>query len=176
MYVMHVMNEQSEHIAASRPTPEQFVGRQVRLLRQGRGWSQQEVAQKMGAYGYRWSQATVTRLEAASRPIRLNELADLAALFDIPVTKFMEGWSLLRTLGWDDLEALQNEIGSLDAKRADVQRQLDAAHAAEIDATQAGAAAAAELAAMEWRLEVLTRWHSQAAQAAQDRAEGDEAQ
>lgn len=176
MYVMHVMNEPREHIAANRPTPEQFVGRQVRLLRQGRGWSQQDVAEKMRAYGYKWSQATVTRLEAASRPIRLNELADLAALFDIPVTKFMEGWSLLRTFGWDDPEALQNEIASLDAERADFKRRLDAAHVVETNATYAAAELAAEMARIEWQREVLTRWHSQAAQAAQDQAEGDEAQ
>ena len=39
----------------------------------------------MQAYGYQWSQATVTRLESASRPIRVNELADLARLFGVPV-------------------------------------------------------------------------------------------
>ena len=41
---MHVMNEQRENAAEKMPTPEQLVARQVRLLRQGRGWSQQEVA------------------------------------------------------------------------------------------------------------------------------------
>ena len=90
------------------PTPEQLVGRQVRLLRQGRGWSQQEVAEKMRAYGYQWSQATVTRLESASRPIRVNELADLAMLFSVPATQFLD--SRVLELAWDDLDALEHEV------------------------------------------------------------------
>ena len=65
---MHTMNEPTGDTSASVPTPEQIVGHQVRLLRQGRGWSQQEVAEKMRAYGYKWSQATVTRLESAYPP------------------------------------------------------------------------------------------------------------
>ena len=105
---MHVMNETHRPAAADLPTPEQLVGRQVRLLRQGRGWSQQEVAEKMQAYGYQWSQATVTRLESASRPIRINELADLARLFGVPPTQFLD--SRARDFAWDDLDALEREI------------------------------------------------------------------
>ena len=101
--------------AANLPTPEQLVGRQVRLLRQGRGWSQQEVAEKMRAYGYKWSQATVTRLESATRPIRLNELADLAILFSVPVNA-VPGLQI-QELAWDDLEALEHEIDALTAER-----------------------------------------------------------
>ena len=76
--------------AENMPTPEQFVARQLRLLRQGRGWSQQEVAEKMRPYGYQWSQATVTAWNPPTRPIRLNELADLAILYGVPVEQFLE--------------------------------------------------------------------------------------
>ena len=119
---MHVMNEPRNDAAANVPTPEQLVARQVRLLRQGRGWSQQEVAEKMRAYGYQWSQATVTRLESASRPIRLNELADLAALFGVPVTQFLESRDL--DFEWDDLETLENEIASLTQERDVLKAEL----------------------------------------------------
>src|SRR5689334_14637275 len=103
---MHVMNEPRQNATAQTPTPEQLVGRQVRLLRQARGWSQQDVAERMRPYGHQWSQATVTRLEAATRPIRLNEVADLAALFGIPVAQFLES----PDFEWEDLEALELEI------------------------------------------------------------------
>jgi transcriptional regulator with XRE-family HTH domain len=89
------------------PTPEQLAARQLRLLRQGRRWSQLEVAEKMRAYGYRWSQATVTRLESASRPIRLNELADLATLYGVRVAQFLESGTP------DDIETLEAEIRNL---------------------------------------------------------------
>ena len=120
---MHVMNEQRKNPAENMPTPEQLVARQVRLLRQGRGWSQQEVAEKMRAYGYQWSQATVTRLESASRPIRLNELADLAILFSVPVAQFLE--SRDPEFEWDDLESLEREITSLTKERDTLKADLD---------------------------------------------------
>ena len=120
---MHVMNESRQDAAANLPTPEQLVGRQVRLLRQGRGWSQQEVAEKMRAYGYQWSQATVTRLESASRPIRVNELADLAMLFSVPATQFLD--SKIQELAWDDLDALEHEIEKLTAERREMREHLD---------------------------------------------------
>ena len=113
---------QRKNATENMPTPEQLVARQVRLLRQGRGWSQQEVAEKMRAYGYQWSQATVTRLESASRPIRLNELADLAILFSVPVTQFLESRDL--EFKWDDLEALESEIASLTKERDVLKAEL----------------------------------------------------
>ena len=61
----------------------------------------------MRAYGYDWSQAIVTRLEAATRPTRLNELADLALLFEVPA---------MELLGFgppEDFDAAEREIGEL---------------------------------------------------------------
>jgi transcriptional regulator with XRE-family HTH domain len=160
---MHVMNEQRKNATENLPTPEQLVARQVRLLRQGRGWSQQEVAEKMRAYGYQWSQATVTRLESASRPIRLNELADLAILFSVPVTQFLESRDL--EFKWDDLEALESEIASLTKERDVLKADLDEKrYLATVAAEQEGAAAAA-LARVNGRLGALLRWHPRAAEA-----------
>ena len=157
------MNEQHKNAAENMPTPEQLVARQVRLLRQGRGWSQQEVAEKMRAYGYQWSQATVTRLESASRPIRLNELADLAILFSVPVTQFLESRDL--EFKWDDLEALESEIASLTKERDVLKADLDEKrYLATVAAEQEGAAAAA-LARVNGRLGALLRWHPRAAEA-----------
>ena len=160
------MNESRQHAGANLPTPEQLVARQVRLLRQGRGWSQQEVAEKMRAYGYQWSQATVTRLESASRPIRLNELADLAILFGVPVTQFLESRDL--DFEWDDLEALESEIAALTKEREVLKAQLDEARYEAMVATEREGAATASLARVNGRLGALLRWHPRAAEAHMD--------
>ena len=157
------MNEQRKNAAENMPTPEQLVARQVRLLRQGRGWSQQEVAEKMRAYGYQWSQATVTRLESASRPIRLNELADLAILFSVPVAQFLESRDL--DFQWDDLEALESEIASLTKERDALKTELDEKRYLAMVAAEREGAAAAALARVNGRLGALLRWHPQAAEA-----------
>lgn len=162
---MHVMNETHRPAAADFPTPEQLVGRQVRLLRQGRGWSQQEVAEKMQAYGYQWSQATVTRLESASRPIRVNELADLAKLFGVPATQFLD--SRARDFAWDDLDALEREIEELTAERREIREHLDRQEALAEEAARGRASVAGHLARVDSRLEVLMQWVPQFVEIAQ---------
>jgi transcriptional regulator with XRE-family HTH domain len=162
---MHVMNETHRPAAADLPTPEQLVGRQVRLLRQGRGWSQQEVAEKMQAYGYQWSQATVTRLESASRPIRVNELADLARLFGVPATQFLD--SRARNFAWDDLDALEREIEELTAERREIREHLDRQEALAEEAARGRASVAGHLARVDSRLEVLMQWVPQFVEIAQ---------
>ena len=162
---MHVMNETHRPAAADLPTPEQLVGRQVRLLRQGRGWSQQEVAEKMQAYGYQWSQATVTRLESASRPIRINELADLARLFGVPATQFLD--SRARDFAWDDLDALEREIEELTAERREIREHLDRQEALAEEAARGRASVAGHLARVDSRLEVLMQWVPQFVEIAQ---------
>ena len=62
-------------------TAEQAAGRELRRLRTARGWSQEEVARRMTARGHGWHQALVAKTEAAQRPLRLNEAADLVALY-----------------------------------------------------------------------------------------------
>jgi transcriptional regulator with XRE-family HTH domain len=169
---MHVMNEQSRAATENVPTPERIVARYIRLLRQGRGWSQQEVAEKMRAYGYEWSQATVTRLESASRPIRLNELADLAALFGVPVMQFLESGS--PATGWDDLEALDSELASLTAEREALKTRVDeASYRAMVAAVHEGELRA-QLARIDGRLGTLMRWHPQAAKGPEEPPEDNE--
>ena len=74
-----------------RNDPESWAGSRFRELRNQRGWSQQDVADRMKAFGYSWSQATMTRLETATRPVRLNEVADLAALHGLKIGDFLAG-------------------------------------------------------------------------------------
>jgi transcriptional regulator with XRE-family HTH domain len=153
---MHEMNEKLADDPQGIPTHEQLAARQLRLLRQGRNWSQLEVAEKMRAYGYQWSQATVTRLEAATRPIRLNELAALAALYGVPVAQFLEPGAP------DDFEVLEREIEQLRAQRAGLAQRLEAANSAAKDLHAQGAEAAALMARIDGRLASLMRWHPRA--------------
>lgn len=64
------------------PAPEVLAGQAIRRLREERGWSQQEVANRMMAHGFSWLQSTVGKTEAAQRPLRVNELVTLALLFE----------------------------------------------------------------------------------------------
>jgi len=54
-----------------------------------RGWSQEEVADRMRPYGYDWHQTTVGRIETAQRPLRLNELIDLGRLFGVALERLV---------------------------------------------------------------------------------------
>ena len=150
---------------ANLPTPEQVAGRRLRLLRQLHGWSQLELVEKMRAFGYEWSQATVTRLEAATRPIRLNELADLAALYEVPIAQFLE--SLGPESAGDDVEALEREIEKLAAERREIQEHLDRQEALAAEAAAGRDAVAAHLAHVDRRLGVLWQWVPQFVEIAQ---------
>lgn len=64
-------NSESEQIEA-------VIGRRVRALRKLKGWSQVDLGLRLDLH-----QTSVAKLESAGRPIRVNELATLAALFDV---------------------------------------------------------------------------------------------
>jgi transcriptional regulator with XRE-family HTH domain len=154
---MRVMNNP---VQADMPSPEQRAGQQIRLLRQRRGWSQHDVAEKMRAYGYDWSQAIVTRLEGATRPTRLNELADLALLFEVPVME------LLGFGAPDDFDAADREISELLTMHTRLHEQLSYAHSLVLavqakltDTQQDEAQTAAALLRIDARIEVLAARH-----------------
>jgi hypothetical protein len=43
----------------------------------------------MSAFGYEWHQTLIGRIEAAQRPLRLNEAVDLAALYGVPLERLL---------------------------------------------------------------------------------------
>jgi transcriptional regulator with XRE-family HTH domain len=57
---------------------EAVIGRRVRALRKLRGWSQVDLGLRLDLH-----QTSVAKLESAGRSIRVNELATLAAIFDV---------------------------------------------------------------------------------------------
>lgn len=65
-------------------TVSQVVGRNVSYLRQEAGLTQEELAAAMTDLGFGWRRQTVTEVEAGHRPVSIEELAAVSALFDMP--------------------------------------------------------------------------------------------
>lgn len=69
---------------------EERIGRRVRELRQARGWSQEQLASAMTDLGVTMHQTTVAKVEAAARPIRVNEAAVFAAVLGVRLVDLLE--------------------------------------------------------------------------------------
>jgi DNA-binding XRE family transcriptional regulator len=78
---------------------EVLVAKNVRWLREGRAMSQQQLAKGLLAQGYGMNQVTVAELEDGAKPVRLNEVAAMAAFFEVPVESlWQDGAELLNTI------------------------------------------------------------------------------
>ena len=64
---------------------EAVVARNVRLLREGGDISRHQLGADLVLHGCGMSEAAVAQMEAGSRPLRLNEVAAIAAYFVVPV-------------------------------------------------------------------------------------------
>lgn len=60
--------------------------RRIRALRDGAGFTQNEVAEKLGI-----SQAAYCRLERGEIEVSVRRLVELGAIYGVPVAKLMEG-------------------------------------------------------------------------------------
>jgi transcriptional regulator with XRE-family HTH domain len=71
-------------------TAEQRAGALVRERRGSLGLSQGALAAAMRRLGYEgWQQSTIAKIEAASRPLRVNEVTDLAAVLGVDVAELL---------------------------------------------------------------------------------------
>ena len=64
----------------------------VRRLRQDLGLSAQQLGSDLFGYGAGMSTMAVSELEAGTRPLRLNEVAAIAAYFEVAVESLWQGW------------------------------------------------------------------------------------
>ena len=152
-----------DDLYADNPAPEVIAGRNLRLLRQAHGWSQREVAEKMHGHGYpTWQQSTIGKLESGERPLRVNELAALGAVFGLPAAQLIlpfgipDGYPDTGTFLSDDelpLDVLQEQIARVRKVIGDgeiaLEESLSAAVAARREAEAAEAAHAAQRARIE---------------------------
>jgi transcriptional regulator with XRE-family HTH domain len=87
---------------------EAAVAGNVRRLREGRGLSQLKLGSELFGYGFGMTQMTVAELEAGAKPLRLNEVAAIAAYFEVPVESlWQEGAENLTRLLDERLGAAQ---------------------------------------------------------------------
>jgi transcriptional regulator with XRE-family HTH domain len=66
-------------------SPEQVAGARIREIRVARHMTQAALAKAMQALGYKWLQTTIAKVEAAERPLRLNEATDLAGVLGVEI-------------------------------------------------------------------------------------------
>lgn len=64
-------------------------GKLVKDAREGLGWSQQKLAQRMKWAGFSWFQSTTAKTERAARPVPIQEAVTLAALLHIDISKLV---------------------------------------------------------------------------------------
>jgi transcriptional regulator with XRE-family HTH domain len=76
---------------------EAIVAKSVRSLREGRGISQHQLGSDLLLHRCGMTQAGVDLLESGQKPLRLNEVAAIAAYFDVPVESLWQpGGELLK--------------------------------------------------------------------------------
>jgi transcriptional regulator with XRE-family HTH domain len=122
-------NRVEDDPAADRPPdPEQLAGQEIRRLREARGWSQQETARRMEPFGYRWHQTMIAKIESGTRPLRVNELTDFAALFDVAPAALLMPWSRM------PLEEVEARIAELEPALEEAQALADKASSASREA------------------------------------------
>jgi transcriptional regulator with XRE-family HTH domain len=99
-------------------TPEQVAGERIREIRIARHLTQSALATAMNALGHSWHQTTVVKTEVAGRPLRLNEVTDLAGILGVEV-------SYLLTPPLTGLLAVSQDLREL-LRLAEIAKQLDA--------------------------------------------------
>lgn len=145
-----------------RVSPEARFGDQVRLARDGRGWSQERLAAELSKHTFvKLGQSGVARLEKGSRPTRLNEVMRIARFLDID----------LRVLYSADIA----EQTSQRLSAATIERLLQVQESAtrdlekiSADMEEANAAVKAQRQALdqaEYRLQELQQRHQEASSA-----------
>jgi transcriptional regulator with XRE-family HTH domain len=140
-----------------RPDPEAQAGRALRRLRLSHGWSQEEVAKRMQAYGHEFHQTMVAKIEAAQRPLRVRELADFAAMYGVGVNELIYAPS-------GSLEEVAHEIAEVEARWLKARQQAEAsandvhrAQRALSDAQAAHHRYTREVAVLQERLDFLRK-------------------
>ncbi|HYO18168.1 MAG TPA: helix-turn-helix transcriptional regulator [Dermatophilaceae bacterium] len=91
---------------------EEVVAKNVRWLRESRGLSQQELGSDLALHGFGMHYTTVAQLEVGARPLRLNEVAAIAALFEVPIESLWEKGGLVLN---------ERETAAQDERRATAQ-------------------------------------------------------
>lgn len=117
---------------------ERLLGERIKRLRISKGWSQAELAARLSSR-LEWAQTTVAKTEAASRPIRVDEAAAIAAVLGVPLRELLgerpnlprlkeeakvESLLLEHASEWARYRVLQREWDRIDHDVQDAEREL----------------------------------------------------
>jgi transcriptional regulator with XRE-family HTH domain len=138
-----------------RPDPEVQAGRALRRLRLLRGWSQEEVAKRMQAFGYEFHQTMVAKIEAAQRPLRVRELADFAALYGVEVQELIYAPSGSLEEVTQEIVEFQHQLLKARQQAEACSAELKRAHDALSDAQMAYDSSLREVSVLKERLDFL---------------------
>jgi transcriptional regulator with XRE-family HTH domain len=151
--------------SGERADPEVQAGRALRQLRMARGWSQEEVARQMKAYGYDFHQTMIAKVEAAQRPLRVRELADFAALYGVEAHELIYPPAGSLKEAAKEIAALRGQLQEVTARAeaaavAVAKAQTDLAAAQEDYRAQSGQAAmlSGRLNYLEAQRDELAEW------------------
>lgn len=151
--VTRVENDGTE--IGHRLDPEVQAGRALRRLRLARDWSQEDVADRMTAYGYDFHQTMIAKIESAQRPLRVRELADFAALYGVVVQDLIYPPAASLTETDREMAELAASRDAAEVRATEARQQLEAAREAVYEAEVALQAAQTEAAVLKGRLAFL---------------------
>lgn len=101
------------------------LAQNIRERRAALGRSQEDIAEAMQLRGYRWHQATVYKVESATRALEVTEAASLAAELGVPLDRLMGDAERMREL--TKIQDLMREIeGGSERIKAEGLRVVDA--------------------------------------------------
>lgn len=129
--------------------PERVLAAQARAYREKLGLTQDEIAAAMTARGHRMRQSTVAKIEAAQRPVRVNEAVALAAVLHADLPALLAGPA--QQDRQDALAAARDEERELAGQLRQAERRLEEHRQAHAAAEYAVADSAARLEAIQAR-------------------------
>jgi transcriptional regulator with XRE-family HTH domain len=145
-----VNNLNEEHSKSMREAAlgqERSMCDKFRHLREERGWSQQDISDKLAVMGLEMHQTTVAKMEKGRRPLRVAEMFALSwvfglppgAVFWVPATDKLPHSLRVMSEELADIDAMQNQMraefmrmfeshmalyGDLDSRRASLTRAM----------------------------------------------------
>lgn len=136
-----------EDIATPERELEQQIGKRIKDRRDALRLTQGMLAERMRNLGYEgWQQTTISKVEQAERPLRLNEMADLARALGTSAIRLLEPepFNLEVTEASENLRRAKERTSVMEWRVTELERQLkqaladaDAAHEQEESAAEA---------------------------------------
>jgi transcriptional regulator with XRE-family HTH domain len=87
-------------------TIDEEIGSRIQRLREQRDLQQKQLIRRLGTAGLEWSQATLSKVEAGSRPVRVAELPALASALGVDQQQLLAPGDALKD-AWDRLHTVE---------------------------------------------------------------------